>query len=91
LILCQIPIAARAKIRHARVVVRDNPEEGNVNDNDQVMDRNLLVTENDAAFCEVVRGHLHLNAVAREHFDPVPLQTARCVGDHLVVIVELHA
>src|SRR5215216_7684152 len=50
-----------------------------------------LVSEADAAALQVVGGHLDDDAVAHARANAELAYLARCIGENLVVIVELHA
>src|SRR5258708_12042529 len=51
----------------------------------------VLVTEDQAAFLQVIGRHLDRHPIARQRLDPVLLHLAGGVGDDLVSCVELHA
>ena len=53
--------------------------------------RGLFVSVGDPALCQVIRGHLELDAVARQDADEVFAHFARDVGEYNVAIVQFYA
>ena len=57
----------------------------------RLVTRGQLAAQGDAAFGEVVGGHLYQNLVARQHPNPVLAHLAGRMGDDLVLVLEFDA